>query len=169
MGGGGIAIIDVKKKKYLGSVFGMPLTPRHLLLSPNGKQLYLSSNIHGSVSKYNVKDLQNAVKKKQKKLKPLHVTKTGTRTRTIALTPDGKTIFAAVNRESKIVALRAKDLKYLFHINADSYPVGMAVSPDGKQLWVTAQGYKGQGGNSVMVYAIQHAAKQKLVAQKSIK
>ncbi|MDH5180900.1 MAG: beta-propeller fold lactonase family protein [Gammaproteobacteria bacterium] len=154
MGGGGIAVIDVLKKRYIGSIFGMPHTPRHLLLSPDGNQLYLSSNMHGSVSKYNVADIVKAVKKKQRQLKPLVTTRTGSGTRTISISPDGKYIFAAVNKESRVVALQAADLAFLFQINADSYPVGMDISPDGKQLWVTAQGRKGRGGDSVMVYSI---------------
>jgi len=156
MGGGGIAIIDIKQSKYLGSVFGMPPTPRHLLLSNDGKQLFLSSNHNGSVSKYNTVDLIQAVKQGQKELEPLAKTTTGPLTRTISLSPDGEVIFAAVNKESKIVALDAETLHILLEIDADSYPVGMDISPDGSQLWVTAQGRRGRGGNSVMVYRVDH-------------
>ncbi|MBK8803076.1 MAG: hypothetical protein IPN71_13675 [Fibrobacteres bacterium] len=40
-------------------------------------------------------------------------------------------------------------------IQADSYPVGMDLSPDGKWLVVTAQGHTDGGGNSVMVYRVE--------------
>jgi DNA-binding beta-propeller fold protein YncE len=39
-------------------------------------------------------------------------------------------------------------------IDADSYPVGMALSPDQKHLVVTSQGKKSSGGNSVMIFEI---------------
>jgi DNA-binding beta-propeller fold protein YncE len=35
--------------------------------------------------------------------------------------------------------------------------VGLAVSPDGAEVWVTSQGKSGQGGNSVCVIEVQLA------------
>lgn len=155
MGGGGIAVIDVAKRKYLGTVFGMRPTPRHLVLSADGELLYLSSSFAGYVSVYRTSDLVAALKNPGHKLKPLHEQHTGAATRTIALSSDGQLIFAAVNLESKIVVLHAPDLQPLAEIPTDSYPVGLAVSPDISQLWVTAQGRNGRGGNSVSVFSIE--------------
>lgn len=163
MGGGGVAVVSLVKQKYLGTVFGMKPTPRHLILSPTGEHLYISSSFAGVVSKYRVKDFITAVKKKNRKsrrLKPLQSYKTGPATRTIALSPDGSLLFAAVNGTSRVVALQTKDMKPIASIDTDSYPVGMAVSPDGTQLWVTAQGKKRRGGNSVSVYSIKSQANQ---------
>lgn len=154
MGGGGIAVIDVRTQRYLATVRGMRQTPRHLVLSPDGATLYLSSSFAGYVSAYHVNDLVAAARRRQSILTPLREAHTGAATRTIAISPDGKFIYAAVNRESKIVVLDAESLTPLVTLPADSYPVGMAVSPDGRQLWVTAQGRKRRGGNSVMVYQI---------------
>ena len=42
----------------------------------------------------------------------------------------------------------------LTSIKADSYPVGMDISPDDKELIVTSQGKTGGGGNSVMIFSI---------------
>jgi WD40 repeat protein len=154
MGGGGIAVVDVQTQRYIGTVRGMRQTPRHLVLSPDGNTLYLSSSFAGYVSAYHVADLIAAARRRQTRLAPLRETRTGAATRTIAISPDGRFIYAAVNKESKIVVLAAKTLTPLVSLSADSYPVGMAVSPDGHQLWVTAQGRKRRGGNSVMVYQI---------------
>ena len=41
-------------------------------------------------------------------------------------------------------------------INADPYPVGMALSKYETRLMVTAQGKGDQGGNSVTVYSIDY-------------
>ncbi len=154
MGGGGIAVIDVRTQRYLGTVRGMRQTPRHLVLSPDGNTLYLSSSFAGYVSAYHVDDLTAAARRRQSHLTPLRETHTGAATRTIAVSPDGRFVYAAINKESKIVVLAADTLTPLVSLPADSYPVGMAVSPDGHQLWVTAQGRKRRGGNSVMVYQI---------------
>jgi len=154
MGGGGIAVIEVDKRRYLGTVTGMRPTPRHLVLSPDGDLLYLSSSFAGYVAVYRTNDLVQAALT-TRHLKPLREQHTGSATRTIALSSDGKLLFAAVNKESKIVALSAPGLTPLAEIPADSYPVGMAVSPDTRQLWVTAQGRKGRGGNSVSVFRIE--------------
>ena len=147
-------MIDMGKKSYVGTVYGMKATPRHLLLSSDGSLLYISSNASGYVSSYRTEDIVDAAISGQKKLKPLDEVRTGAGTRTITLSPDGKFIFAAVNGISRIVAIDAGRMKVLTDIKTDSYPVGMSLSPDGKQLWVTSQGKKGIGGNSVTVYKI---------------
>ena len=45
-------------------------------------------------------------------------------------------------------------MKVVAEIPADSYPVGMDISSDDKELIVTAQGKSSGGGNSVMVFKI---------------
>lgn len=155
MGGGGLAVIDVEAGRYLGTVWGMPPTPRHLVLSPDYEWLYLSSSLSGSISRYRLADVVTAAKNRQRTLKPLQTARSGQATRTIDVSPDGKWVFAAVNRESKIAVLSAPDLKPVLRINTDSFPVGLAVSPDGKQLWVTAQGRKLRGGNAVTIFTIE--------------
>jgi DNA-binding beta-propeller fold protein YncE len=160
MGGGGIAVIDTQKMRYIGTVKGMRQTPRHLVLSSNGETLYLSSSFAGYVSAYRTRDLIGAALRRQPTLRPLREAYTGAATRTIDISPDDRLIFAAVNKESKIVVLEAETLEKLLELPADSYPVGMAVSPDGSQLWLTSQGRKRRGGNSVSVYEISAGNRQ---------
>jgi DNA-binding beta-propeller fold protein YncE len=80
----------------------------------------------------------------------------GTRARTISLSPNGKYVFAAVNNQSKVVGVSTATMKKVVEISADSYPVGMAASPDGKHLIVTAQGKNNGGGNSVMIFGVKY-------------
>ena len=154
MGGGGIAVLDVAEKRHLGTVHGMKSTPRHLVLSPDGKTLYVSSNFSGYVAAFRTAELVTAARNGRSRISPLRETHTGAGTRTIALTPDGTLLFAAVHNSSQVMALDATTLDILLEIPADSYPVGLAVSPDGRRLWVTSQGRKLRGGNSVSVYRI---------------
>jgi DNA-binding beta-propeller fold protein YncE len=154
MGGGGIAVLDVERRAYLGTVHGMRPTPRHLQLSPDGGRLYVSSNVSGYVSMYRVADLVSAAQTGKATLAPLREVETGSGTRTIALSPGGDLLFAAVNRLSKLVALRADTLERVAEIASDSFPVGLAISPGGDQVWVTSQGVMLHGGNSVQVYRL---------------
>ncbi len=157
MGGGGIAIFDMKELKYLGSIFGMQPNIRHLLI--NGQDLIISTNISGYVQKTNLNSFLNfrlTSKERYPKFSQWKNSYVGKGARTITTTSDGKYIFAAVNNLSKIVAIRASDMKTVATIPADSFPVGMAISDDNKKLVVTSQGRSGKGGNSVMIFNIQY-------------
>ncbi len=157
MGGGGIAVFDMEEMTYLKTAFGMKSNIRHLTVTDN--RLYIGCNRSGFVQHT---DLNNFIE--QKTASPTeNITYSdwdsryvGSGVRTIATTNDGKYIFACVNGESKISVIRSEDMKILSTIGADSYPVGMAISPDNTQLVVTSQGKKGGGGNSVMVYQISY-------------
>lgn len=154
-GSGGIAVIDAETFDYLGTVTGMKTNLRHLAIE--GDYLYLSANGPGFVQRI---DWRQLVKERvQQQAGTISVTGfegayVGPGARTIALTSDGRYLFAAVNSASKIVAVRTSDMKVVAEVRADSYPVGMDISPDDKLLVVTAQGKGGNGGNSVMVYRI---------------
>ena len=155
MGGdGGVSVVDLKQRKVIGTVQGMRPTPRHLALSPDGDQLYMSSSLSGYVSRYHTQEFIAAAHAKSV-LKPLQEGESGPATRTIALSPNGRYVFAAANLESRLVVLDAESLKVLTWIPADSYPVGLAVTPDGKQVWVTSQGRDRRGGNSLSIYLIE--------------
>lgn len=154
LSGGGIAVIDVPERRYLGTVWGMKPTPRHLLLSSDGRWVYVGSNVGGYVAKFDAAELV-AQASRGGKAAPQAETFVGSGVRTISLSPYGEWLYAAVNAESKLVVLRAKDLKQETEISVDSFPVGLAVSPDGHEVWVTSQGRNLRGGNSVSVYEVE--------------
>jgi len=169
MGGGGIAVLDVAAMKHIGSVQGQKPTPRHLVLSHDGQTLYVGSNSSGYVATYHVADLVAAAKAGTPRLRPLHEVRTGEGTRTIALSPDGSLLFCALNNESRIMALDAHTLRKLVEIPTDSFPVGLAITPDGTHVWVTAQGRKLRGGNAVSVYEVTHSAEPRSTDTRSAK
>ncbi|MBI2071060.1 MAG: CapA family protein [Elusimicrobia bacterium] len=152
--GGGVAVIDVAKRRYIGTVWGMRPTPRHLVLHPDGKWLYTSSNVSGYISKLNVQEIIGNASGSHE-VKPAAEVFAGSGARTIDLSPNGRWVFAAVNTDSKLVALNAENLTKVAEVPADSFPVGLAVSPDNAQVWVTSQGRELHGGNSVSVYRIE--------------
>lgn len=160
MGGGGIAGFDVATKTYLGTVNGMKPTPRHLALSPDGGDLFLSSNVSGYISKIPVPDVAGALAKAKGTrvvLAGWQEVYVGAGARTVAVSPDGGHLFVAVQSSAEAIVVDAKTMTVDTRIRADAYPVGAAISPDGGQLWVTSQGRGGKGGNSVCVYRVTAA------------
>lgn len=82
--------------------------------------------------------------------------------RTIVAGRGGRYLFAAINDGSRIRVIRTETMKVVAEVKADSFPVGLALSPDERHLAVTAQGKedpsgKSAGGNSVMFYRVTFA------------
>jgi hypothetical protein len=159
MKGGGIAGFDVESGTYLGTVLGMKPTPRHLLLSHDGSTLYVTSNISGYVSRIPLAlVLESLASADGKRIdvrgwKSVHV---GLGARTIDQDPSGRYLFTAVNGSSEVVVVETETMDIITRVRSDSYTVGLAVSPDGRQVWTTSQGRDGKGGNSVCVYEITY-------------
>ncbi len=154
--GGGIAVFDLKAKKYLGSIFGTKNNVRHLVV--NGNFLFLSSSQDGYVEKARWKDLLDSCLAKPSRRKfsygKWQSAFTGLGARTITVTNDGAYLFASANKASKISIVRTADMKTIGAVKADPFPVGMALDKANKYLVVTAQGRGKQGGNSVMIYQV---------------
>jgi DNA-binding beta-propeller fold protein YncE len=80
----------------------------------------------------------------------------GTGARTIELNGDGSLLFTAVNHSAEVVVIDPDSMKILTRVRTDAYAVGLDVSPDGSQVWVTSQGRKDEGGgNSVCVFSVE--------------
>jgi DNA-binding beta-propeller fold protein YncE len=154
MGSNSVAIVDVENRKYLKSVAGMKTNMRHLIISNNN--LYLSINKTGFVQKTDLNDFLNSVAQTKKPILQWKSTFVGEGARTIVADPTGRYIFAAINNISRISVVRTSDMKVIAHCPADSYPVGMDISSDGRILIVTSQGRNNGGGNSVMVYRVEY-------------
>lgn len=151
---GGIAVFDMSSWDYLGLVTGMKGSVRHLIIRNN--YVLVSTNSSGYVHKLPLKTLLDAKLAQKSKDVMLNWEGcfAGNGIRTIDSSPDAKYIFAAVNNESKIAVIRASDMSVIATVAADSFPVGLAVSPDNSLVVVTAQGKSSGGGNSVMVYKV---------------
>ncbi len=154
MSGGGISVLNTKTGHHVGVVHGSKPSPRHLVLARNGQSVYVSANVSGWVEKFDVETLVQAAHTAKKTIKPSHRVYLGSGVRTIALHPQQNLLLAVVNRRSLLVGLDANTLTKHWQIKANSYPVGLAVSPDGGQVWVTSQGRKLRGGHAVSVYAL---------------
>lgn len=160
-GGGGIAVIDMQKREYLGRILGMMSNVRHLVIKND--YLYLSINSGGYVQRIPLQDFLDAIPKlKGKKTYTLNGwtnCKVGTGARTIELSPSGRYIFAACNNVSKLCVADTRTMKQIAEIAVDSYPVGLDISKDGKYVFVTSQGRSNGGGNAVNIYKVDYKKK----------
>jgi DNA-binding beta-propeller fold protein YncE len=109
----------------------LPGEPRHLVIDPTGHYLYASLNKGGQVVKIDI-GLRRVVDR---------VT-TGTNPRTIALAPDGRSLYV-VNYESRTVAkVRTKDMLVIQRLTtAGVHPVGLTYEIATRTVWVSC--YRG--------------------------
>lgn len=170
---GGLAVfkIDGVKPNYLGTLHGIDPSPRDLEIS--GEHLYVSSNGSGYVFKFMWRELlalMEASKAKDISIteQDVHMEKVfvGLGPRSLNISRDGKWLFVAVNQSSEAVAVESSRMKIVSRVDVDSFPVGLALSPDERELWVTSQGRGGVGGNSVSVFQVHIAAEENLEVKK---
>ena len=153
MGGGGIAVFDMTNMRYIRTVLGMQTNIRHL--SVVGDQLYISTNITGYVQMTNIYNFIDSALNSKSDYGDWRSRYVGKGVRTIAVSSDGKYIFAAVNNESKVSVIRTSDMNIISTINVDSFPVGMDITSDNSRLIVTSQGKVScGGGQSIMIFKI---------------
>ncbi len=158
-GGGGIAVIDMVDRKYLGRVLGMMSNLRHIILS--GGYLYLSINNTGYVQRIPFDTFLAALSGFDEKhttvtLKGWESCKVPAGARTIVASPDGRFIFAACNFSSKIAVVDTRTMTLVGTLDADSYPVGLDISQDGRYLFSTSQARPSGGGNAVDIFEIRY-------------
>jgi YVTN family beta-propeller protein len=137
MGGGTISVIDLSSLEVTDDI---PATanPRHIILSKDQRTLYISDNILGKLIAF---DLIT-----KKTMKEVFI---GKMARTIALSPDEKYLFGVSHDKGRIVVVDTGSFNIIYQKDFP-FPMGLAVTPDGKQLWVTSY----QTGK-VEVYEIQ--------------
>ena len=154
-GAGGVAVIDVP-----GS--GAPLlsgrvkvggNPRDLAISEDGRWLYAASGAAGAVIKTEAEAVRKAAAGNGASVAVSSVS-VGGAPRSMRLLPGGKWIFVALNADSQVAVVDTEKMLVTARVGADSFPVGMDLTPDGRYLWVTSQGINGAGGNSVQIFEI---------------
>ena len=158
-GSGGVAVIDMQKKEYLGRVLGMRANIRHIIIKDGW--LYMGSNTGGVVQRIKLDKFIEAAKTmggKTTHLSGWEECAVMTGARTIESSPSGKFIFAACNNASALCVVDTRIMKMVANATVDSYPVGLDISRDGSIVIVTSQGRKDAGGgNAVNIFSIQYA------------
>lgn len=149
---GPLQVIDVENGNLVGhanEIYGL----RHLAIADG--YVYGSHNVGGMVYRFPLDALiSDAVKARNEERKSLRVgkvesCKVGKGARTLVISPDGRYLFVACNTESALYVVDTNNMKVVDSLTIDSYPVGLAISPDGTLLAVTSQGREGHGGNAL--------------------
>ncbi|MBR6002853.1 MAG: hypothetical protein IK045_08340, partial [Bacteroidales bacterium] len=156
-GSGGIAVIDLASRTYLGRIFGMRSNLRHLVLRDGW--LYMSINNAGYIQKVPLQTVLDAIpniKNRMVRISGITECKVPAGARTIALSPDGRYIFAACNFSSRLAVVDAEKMVKIGEMPVDSYPVGLDLSKDGSLIFVTSQARMGYGGNCVGIYSLKY-------------
>jgi YVTN family beta-propeller protein len=125
MRGGTISVIDLTTLEVIDDIPVTP-NPRHIVLSKDQHTLYISDNIYGKIIAFDLIA--------KKKIKEVFI---GKYARTIALSPDEKYVFGVSHDEGKLVVVDTSSFNIISKKDIP-YPMGLAVTPDGKQLWVTS-------------------------------
>lgn len=130
MGGGHLTKIDVENghKKIKNIPSG--ITPRHLVITENGKYLYQTNNLSNQVRKMGLgKDIY------------VGTASVGNRARTCVLSPDEKLLFVCNYEDHEIGVVDTENMIQIYTKKtgnkANGHPIGVTISPDGKFLWVS--------------------------------
>lgn len=164
-GSGGIAVIDLEQSRYLGRVMGAMPNVRHILCS--GGYLYLSVNNRGYVQRAPMDSIYAAAARLEEGRSTAvaggwESCKVLSGARTIVASPDGEFIFVACNRDSRIAVVSTRTMTMVGSVAADSFPVGLDISEDGRTLISTSQGRVGVGGgNAVDIFRIEYTYEKK--------
>lgn len=155
--GGSIAVVNVAAHKHVG-FFNDVYNVRHIAIS--GGYYYASCNVSGTLWRVPVDSVASAMSRGMKagrrtfSARGWQSVKVGGGARTLAVTPDGRYTLVACNSTSCLAVVDNRTFKLVAAIPCDSYPVGLALDPEGKIAAVTSQGRKGKGGNSVNLFRI---------------
>ena len=163
MSGGGIRVIDVAARKYLGALTGCN-NPRHLVIKDD--YLYLSCNVLGTVQRCPLSRILDAIATLDggtASVSGWETCKVGGGARTLSLSPSGRFAFVACNSASKLCVIDTRKMAVVTQIDVDSYPVGLDLSDDGSIAIVTSQGREGSGGNAVNIYRVEYAEPEPVI------
>ena len=178
-GNNGIAIIDLQPSshtpqqgsqrslgkpegtpQYLGRITGNMPNLRHIIIRDG--YLYLSINRDGYIQRMPLTQFLEAVpalmasSNKTTTHTGWQNCQVGAGARTIETSPDGRYIYAACNASSTLYVVDTQTFQVIAHINGDSYPVGLEVSQDGKNVFTTSQGRSNGGGNCVDIFEVTY-------------
>jgi len=110
-----------------------------LVYSPDGSRLYAATGDSGKICVYRTSDWSS-----ERELSldgPLSSNNFGgSFAATLALSSDGKTLFALDQGNWRIVVIDTERMERVSSIPTGAYPFGLALSPDGKRLYVTNTG-----------------------------
>lgn len=126
MGEARIDVVDLTTRRIVHSIRAAAgPTPRHLLLSPDGRYLYATNNTFDTVRKIDL--ATDSV---------VGIAVTGDETRSMALADDGASLYVVNYRDGTVSKVRTSDMAVLQTVYSGVHPVGVTYDPPSRQVWV---------------------------------
>jgi YVTN family beta-propeller protein len=126
MGSLDIAVVNLQQPQFpVTWLRGVGNAPRHVLLDPSDRYLYVSFNGDGQIGKI---DLQtNQV---------LSKLSTGKAPRSMALSRDGRFLYVVNYNSQTVSKVRTSDMQVVASQPVDPQPIGITYDPETNQVWV---------------------------------
>jgi YVTN family beta-propeller protein len=142
MGTSDVAIVDLslalhgRPRKAVSWIRGVGVGPRHLNLSPDDRNLYITLNGAGTVAK---------VATRRKRV--VDRVRTGEQPRSSTLSADGTALFVVNYESSTVSRVRTRDMVTVENVRVDHHPIGITYSGAAQEIWVASY------GGSITVFA----------------
>jgi YVTN family beta-propeller protein len=127
MGGSQVTLVDTAKDHTVVGKLASGFNPRHVVLSPDAKTLFVSNNAPGTVT---VIDLNKG--------KPVATMKVGKMPRTIAIAPQGDALFVCNYKSDNLGIIDLNKRKQVALQKTVIRPIGASISPAGATIWVSS-------------------------------
>ena len=131
MGAERIDLVDLEQLSVVASLTSSGITPRHIILSADGKTLFSSNHLMDTVRKIDLETDTLA-----------GTVRTGTQTRSLAVSDDEASMYVVNYLDGTISKVRTSDMEVLQTISVGGRPVGIAYDPLTRRIWVAD--YEGQ-------------------------
>jgi len=125
MGAGLIREIDLVEHRVVGDVADGGITPRHLVLSGDGRFLFVSNNYGDTVRKIDLSGEEQPV-----------VRGVPSRPRTMVLSDDGSVLYVVSYDDDVMSVLATEDLALLDTVATGSRPIGVTFDARNRSVWV---------------------------------
>ena len=125
MGAERIDLVDLETLTVESSLTSSGITPRHIVLSDDGKTLFSSNHLMDTVRSI---DLETD--------SLIGTVRTGTQTRSLAVSDDETALYVVNYLDGTISKVRTSDMEILQTISVGGRPVGISYDPMTRRLWV---------------------------------
>jgi DNA-binding beta-propeller fold protein YncE len=129
MGTTSIAVVDLSSFAVTWWE-GVGSAPRHLVLSPDGRHLFVTLNTFGEVAKLDARTGEVLAR-----------TTTGSAPRSMAIADDGRSLYVVNYLSNTVAKVRAADLEVLQVVPSPDQPIGITYDAASRTVWVA--GYSG--------------------------
>ncbi|MGA1037546.1 MAG: YncE family protein [Ilumatobacteraceae bacterium] len=125
MGAERIDLVDLETLTVESSLTSSGITPRHIVLSDDGKTLFSSNHLMDTVRSI---DLETD--------SLIGTVRTGIQTRSLAVSDDETALYVVNYLDGTISKVRTSDMEILQTISVGGRPVGISYDPMTRRLWV---------------------------------